>query len=168
MKNKKVNTRQPPRTHQATTNMGREGRGRGRGRSQAKGRGQRPNTTKNKQEISKTDVATAKFNVGTAKQASEFTKMKKYIINQVKMKYKYGIYIGTALEDGQEFDFSPSKPKPLVIIQVEGNEQEKLDKMGINESAKIEFQMDMAEYNDKVKTYQENKYKVYSLSSRVV
>ena len=35
--------------------------------------------------------------------------------------------------------------------------------MGINESSKIEFQMNMAEYNDKVKTYQENKYKVYSL-----
>ena len=133
--------------------MGREGRGRGRGRSQARGRGQRSNPNKSKQETIKTDAATAKFVVGTAKQASDYTKIKKHIINQVKMKYKYGIYIGTALEDGQEFDFSPDKPKPLVIIQVDGTDQEKLDKMGINESNKIEFQMHMAEFNDKTKTY---------------
>ena len=104
--------------------MGREGRGRGRGRSQAKGRGQRANPIKTKQDNNKNDMNNAKFMVGTARQASDFAKIKKYCINQYKMKYKQGIYIASALEDGREYDFLPEKPAPLVIDKELGNETE--------------------------------------------
>ena len=162
LKNKNSQQSEQGRTQQGTTKMDKEDRSSYRGRFQGRGRGQRANPNKNKQDTSQTDAATAKFTVGTARQASDCIKIKKYIINQVKMKYKYGIYIGTALEEGQEYDFSPEKPKPLIIIQVDGNDQEKLEKMGINKSNEIEFQMAMSEYNDKLRTYTENKYKVYS------
>ena len=142
--------------------MGRDARGRGRGRFQGRGRTNRPNQAKGKEPNKQQDPNTAKFVVGTAKQASEYTKIKKYCINQIKMKYKQGIYIGTALENGQEYDFSGEKPSTLVIIKEEGNDDEILQKRGINESNKIEFQMNMAEYTDKVKTYAENKIKAYS------
>ena len=79
------------------------------------------------------------------------------------MKFKQGIYIGTALEDGKDYDFTPDRPKPLVIVLIDGNEEEKLLKMGQNESNKIDYQMNMAEYNDKIKTYGENRYKAYCL-----
>ena len=143
--------------------MGREGRGRGRGRPQARGRGNRPSISKPKQDNhQKSDAATAKFVVGTAKQASDYLKIKNYCINQVKMKYKHGIYIGTALEEGKDFDFSKDKPKPMVMLLIDGTDKEKQEKMGLNESNKIEYQIAMNEYNDKIKTYTENKYKVYS------
>ena len=140
--------------------MSSQGRGRGRGRFQARGRGNRDQNSKN--EHYKSSQESAKFSVGTAKQASEFTKIKKYIINQIKMNYKHGIYIGTALEEGKDFDFTPDKPKPLVIIEVSGTAEAKLEKMGINKSNEIEFQMAMTEYNEKIRTYSENKYKAYS------
>ena len=140
--------------------MSTQGRGRGRGRHNGRGRSNRDQNIKN--DNYKNTQETAKFSVGNARQASEYTKIKKYIINQIKMKYKHGIYIATALEDGKEFDFSSDKPKPLIIIEVDGTAKEKLEKMGINKSNEIEFQMAMAEYNDKIKTYTENKYKAYS------
>ena len=141
--------------------MGRDGRGKTRGRNPARGRTNRTNA-KPKEASKQSDPNTAKFVVGTAKQASDFTKIKKYCINQFKLKYKQGIYIATALENGQDYNFLPEKPAPLTMVKVEGTEQEQLDKMGINESNKIEFQMAMNEYTDKLKNYAENKIKAYS------
>ena len=118
--------------------MGRDGRGKTRGRNPARGRTNRTNA-KPKEANKQSDPNTAKFVVGTAKQASDFTKIKKFCINQFKLKYKQGIYIATALENGQDYNFLPEKPAPLTIIKVEGDEQEQLDRMGINESNRIEF-----------------------------
>ena len=142
--------------------MGRDGRGRGRPRPAGRGRTTRIAQVKPKEHTKQYDQTTAKFVVGTARQASDYNKIKKYCINQFKMKYKQGIYIGTALENGQEYDFMPEKPPPLVIIKEDGTEDDVLLKRGLNESSKIEFQMAMAEHNERVKTYQENKIKAYS------
>ena len=126
-------------TQDQAITMGRDARGRGRGRFQGRGRTNRPNQAKGKEPNKQQDLNTAKFVVGTAKQASEYTKIKKYCINQIKMKYKQGIYIGTALENGQEYDFSGEKPSTLVIIKEEGNDDEILQERGINESNKIDL-----------------------------
>ena len=142
--------------------MSTQGRGRGRGRFNTRGRGNRDYNNNRSDNNNKHNQETTKFSVGTARQASEYTKIKNNIINQIKMKYKHGIYIGTALEEGKEYDFIPEKPSPLVIIEVDGTTTERLEKMGINKSREIEFQMAMTEYNDKIKTYKENKYKAYS------
>ena len=151
-----------PKTTKNTTTMVNPGRGRGRGRFGSRGRGSR-GFSKPKQENKSTDMATAKFVVGTAKQASEFTKLKKYLINQVKMKYKQGIYIATAMEEGVEYDFKDEKPSPLVLLLEDPDEEDYMEKMGINESRKIDYKMQMEEYTDKQRSYIENKYKVYSL-----
>ena len=66
--------------------MGRQGRGMTRGRSQGRGRGSKSNFGKSKKDEKDRDITTAKFAVGTAKQASEFTKIKKHCINQFRMK----------------------------------------------------------------------------------
>ena len=66
------------------------------------------------------------------------------------------------MENEMDYDFLPEKPKPLVIVKEDGSDEEILLKMGLNESNKIEFQMNMTEYTDKIKTYTENKIKAYS------
>ena len=68
------------------------------------------------------DTSQQKFMVGTAKQASEFIIIKKYCINTFKVKYKQGIYIATAIENGQEYDFSNDRPSPLVLMAETGDD----------------------------------------------
>ena len=97
---------------------GRFGRGRGRsGRFQGRGKG---NQTKGRNESTKRDINHQQFMIGTAKQASEFIKIKKHCINTFKVKYKQGIYIATALEDGQDYDFKMEEPKPLTLVAETG------------------------------------------------
>ena len=138
---------------------GRSGRGRGRfGRFQGRGKG---SSSKGKNDGTKKDISQQQFMVGTAKQASDFIKIKKHCINTFKVKYKQGIYIASALENGQEYDFSDEQPKPLILVAETGDDDEKLIAQGKNESSKIEFKMKMEKYNDKLETYLENKFKAY-------
>ena len=140
--------------------QGRSYGGRGRsGRSGARGRG---GSNKNKRESGRKDAGNQQFLVGTAKQASDFIKIKKQCINSFKIKYKQGIYLATAMENGTDYDFSSEKPDPLVLISEAGPEPEKiLAAQGTNESNKIEYKMKMEKYNEKLETYAENKFKAY-------
>ena len=142
--------------------MGRQGRGMSRGRSHGRGRGSKTAFNKSKKDETNRDVTIAKFAVGTAKQASEYTKIKKYCINQFRMKYKQGFYIASALEDGYDYDFKSEKPDALVLTKVEGTDDEKLVIQGINKSKEIDYRMGMEEYHEKLRTYTENKYKAYA------
>ena len=76
--------------------------------------------------VQKREINQQQFMVGTAKQASDFIKIKKYCINTFKVKYKQGIYIATALENGQDYDFSDEEPKPLVLVAETGDDDERL------------------------------------------
>ena len=135
-----------------TRGRGRFGKSPGRGRH-GQGRGKRETTIK--------DVSQQKFMVGTAKQASEFIKIKKYCINTFKVKYRQGIYIATALENGEEFDFTSEQPEPLVLVAETGDAMDILKAKGKNESSKIEYKMKMEKYNEKIEVYTENKIKAY-------
>ena len=137
----------------------RYGRGRGRfGRYQGRGRSGQ-NKARNDAQVR--DINQQKFMVGTARQASEFIKIKKHCINTFKVKYKQGIYIATAIENGQEYDFSNDKPTPLVLVAETGDDTSVLRAKGKNESSKIEYKMQMERYNEKVEIYAENKIKAY-------
>ena len=59
------------------------------------------------------------------------------------MKYKQGIYIATAIENGQEYDFSKDKPASLVLMAETGDDTSVLRAKGQNESSKIEYKMQM-------------------------
>ena len=103
---------------------GRSGRGRGRfGRLQGRGRG---SSSKGRNDGTKIDISQQQFTVATAKQASDFIKIKKHCINTFKVKYKQGIHIASALENGQEYDFSDEQPKPLVLVAETGDDDERL------------------------------------------
>ena len=137
----------------------RSGRGRGRySRYQGRGRSGQ-GKTRNDGQIR--DISQQKFMVGTARQASEFIKIKKYSINTFKVKYRQGIYIATAIENGQEYDFTNDKPAPLVLVAETGDDTSVLRAKGKNESSKIEYKMQMERYNEKIEIYAENKIKAY-------
>ena len=123
-----------------------------------KGRG---SMNRSRNDNNKKDGQNQVFLVGTAKQASDFVKVKKACINTFKMKYKQGIYIATALEEGKEYDFTEERPKQLILVAETGTQEEILEAQGKNESSKIEYKMGMEKYNEKLETYQENKFKVY-------
>ena len=90
--------------------MTRQGPGRGRGRGRFQGRGRSQNKNKNETKVkNSTEASTLLFKVGTARQASEFIKIKKHCINFFKKNYAQGHYISIALEDGKDYDFSKEK-----------------------------------------------------------
>ena len=133
--------------------------GRGRGRFHGRGRSQNhPNKTK---DTTKKDASQLQFVVGTAKQASDFIKIKKYCINSFKMKFKQGIYIATALEEGKEYDFTTEVPPPLILIQETGTDKETLEAQGKNESSRIDYKRKLDKYNEKLEVFADNKYKAY-------
>ena len=111
--------------------------GRGRGRFQGHGRHQNQ-ANKGKNDSQKKDMSQLLFTVGTAKQASDFVKIKKNCINTFKIKLKQGIYIARALEDGKDYDFQAEKPSKLALVPETGTPDEVLSAQGTNESSRID------------------------------
>ena len=141
--------------------MGRtQGRGRGRGRHQ-QGRGKSSNKKEEKNKPKK-EVSQMQFQVGAAKQASEYTNIKKYCINFFRKNYTQGHYIASAIEDGVDFDFTPEEPLPLTLEDESGTPEEISLAKGINESRKIQYKIKMDAHNTKLQTFEENKYKAYA------
>jgi hypothetical protein len=140
-------------------NSGRAFQGRGRqGRGRYQGRG-KP-TRKPKDEKVNKNTAQLMFQVGTAKQASEYTRIKKYCINFMSKTYEQGHYIATAIEDGKDYDFSDDKPEDLKLVDEEiGSAGDRLLAKSRNESAKIDYDNKLNRYNDKLEKFKENKFK---------
>ena len=141
-----------------TRPLGRSGRGRGRENRREKNYF---NDNKSKNDGKNDEISHLLFNVGTAKQASNFVAIKKYCINTFKMKYKQGIYLATALEDGKDFDFQMDQPAPLLLVPEKGTEEEVLIAQGRNESSRMDYRRKMDKYNEKLEVFEENKYKAY-------
>ena len=85
-----------------STNGRRSGRG-GRGRTGGRSRNNNNSNQKNNQRTKLSDYI---YNVGSAKQASDFIIVNEYLINYVRKNYKHGGDIGTALENMDHFNFA--------------------------------------------------------------
>ena len=90
------------------------------------------------------------FQVGTAKQASEYTNIKKYCINFFRKNYIQGHYIACAIEDGKDFDFTPEEPPPLTLKDESGTPQQISLAKSTNESMKIQYKIKMDAHNSKL------------------
>ena len=120
--------------------MGRnQGRGRGRG-GRYQGRGKSNNKKEDKQKQKK-EVSQMLFQVGTAKQASEYTNIKKYCVNYFRKNYTQGHYIAQAIEEGEDFDFDPEKPTTLVIQPEVGSDDDIAIIRSLNEAEKINYKL---------------------------
>ena len=134
--------------------------GRGRGRGHGKGRYQ-SNERENKEDQKSDEKSQQLFNVGTAKNASNFVAMKKECINTFKMEFKQGIYISTALENGMDYDFKQEQPPPFLLVAEEGTKEEVLMAQSKNEASRMEYKRKVDKYNEKMEIFEENKVKAY-------
>ena len=88
--------------------------GRGKGGHNNKGRGQggrKSGSTASRTATSRTELSHYTYQVGSAKQASDFITVNDYLVRYIKMNYEMGRDIGTALEDLQPFDFEAVRPR---------------------------------------------------------
>ena len=76
-----------------------------------KGKSNTSNNTKNKKQLS--DWV---YQLGTAKQASDYENTTSYLVNYIQSKFEYGEDIGRALETLQHFD--PDTVRPTVTLTV--------------------------------------------------
>ena len=134
----------------------------GRGRGRAAGRTRNNGNQDNTREEAKTHEKNQQlFNVGTAKQASNFVTIKKSCINIFRMEYKQGLYLATALEDGKEYNFELEEPPPLLLVAEKGTEEEILIAQGKNRSNEMNYKRKLDKYSEKQEVYEENKVKAY-------
>ena len=100
------------------------GRGKGGCNNKGRGRGSRNNrssgSTTNRDTTSRTELSHYTYQVGSAKQASDFITVNDYLVRHIKMTYEMGRDIGKALEDLSPFDFTGVKP--VLGISKESNE----------------------------------------------
>ena len=87
---------------------GYRGSGRGHGRQGGRGRsaGQRSADTRTRKAVNY-----HVYQIGSAKQASDFVIVTKFLINHIRKTYRYGDDIGQALEKRVTFDFTQERPK---------------------------------------------------------
>ena len=134
--------------------------GRWRGRS-SRGHGTKGNkSTSKKPEV--TNVSKLLFQVGTAKQASHFVKIKKYCINSMMKEFNQGYCIAIALEQGKDYDFTAEEPTMETLEVETGTQEAKLLTRTQNEMKKVKYRNQSAKHDEKVQTFSENKFKAYS------
>ena len=134
----------------------------GHGRGCFGGQG-KTNNNKNK-ENNKKDYSKLQFQVGTAKQASDFVNIKKHCINYIEKSFVKGHYMAAALEQKADYDFTSEKPAPLVLLpEDDADKALQLNNKSKNESAKIEYQLNLEQYNEKVEQFKQNKFKTYAI-----
>ncbi len=134
------------------------------GRSGGRGGGRRPNTSSRSNHTSKPKEESQKtlqdyqFNVGSAKHASEYVSSFNYIVNHIKMNYNRPGDIGKALEELEEFDFTPHEPK----LKTSKNKDPALQERE-NKQYEKQFEVDYAEHKKRVDLYKSNKTQAEAL-----
>ena len=134
--------------------------GRGRGRGRYSGRGRQSNKTKS--QATTEDVTKLKFQVGTAKQASQFTKIKKHCINNFAKGLTQGHFIAAAMEDLRDYDFSGEDPGELELKEETGDAAKILKVKSANKKREIDYRIKSENHQEMMKTFKENKFKVYA------
>ena len=97
------------------------GRGKGGRNNNKKGRGRggkRSGSTTNQNNTSRTELSHYTYQVGSAKQASDFITVNDYLVRYIKMNFDMGRDIGMALEDLSPFDFEAVRPRLNISYQV--------------------------------------------------
>ena len=133
--------------------QGRGGRG---GRRQ--GRGQGTNSSRSTYEPKRKRLEDYIFTIGSAKQASDFVVVSKYLINHIRKTYTNGGDIGDALEAREEKNFARYRPSLQLsddsdpdIIARENREYEML------------FEAEIASFIKRKDTYKSNTDNAYAL-----
>ena len=141
-----------------STNGRRSGRG-GRGRTGGRSRNNNNSNQKNNQRTKLSDYI---YNVGSAKQASDFIIVNEYLINYVRKNYEHGGDIGTALENMDHFNFAALLPT-LQMSAITGTDAAQVaDRTRENRQFELQYNVEYKAYSHRVDIYDQNKSKAYS------
>ena len=140
--------------------MRNSGRGRGRGRGNFGRKQGGSGSHKSNSKSTKTKLEDCVFHTGTARQGDEYNKCKDFIVNHIGKEYDNGKDIATALENLKELETEAWKPKAEDFMSQENNAAKKKVEQ---ELLNIDYKDASSEYRKRVKTYEDNKFKAYSL-----
>ncbi len=106
------------------------GRGRGRGSySSGRGRGGRFSRSRSQQKTeSKKTLQDYTYYIGSAKQASDYSTVTKFLINHIRKTYTNGNDIANALEEGKSMDVDAWRPTLLLSSKDPNTEKAEYDK----------------------------------------
>ena len=142
--------------------MVRTARGRGRGyHSYGRGRGGRTSARSQYKTDTKKTLQDYVYYIGSAKQASDYTTVTKYIINYVRKTYLDGDDIANALEKGEEADIDKWKPKLERSTADPTAEKEKYERE--NDEYKIQYKAEIDEWVRRKGSYRANTGKACAL-----
>ena len=144
-------------------NGGNKYRGRSRSRSRANGGNRnrsnhQGNTPSSKATKKPTSVKDCLYNVGQAKNASEFVTYTGIITEHIQMTYKRGLDMATALKERKHFDFETIKPELKVSEAKEADKKENENNQFLKQ-----FEIEYKSYDERVQQYDENKGKAAGL-----
>ena len=109
--------------------MSTQGRGRGRsGYSSGRGRGGRFNQNRSQKKTeSKKTLQDYTYYIGSAKQASDYSTVTKYLINYIRKTYTNGDDVANALEEGKTVDVDKWKPQPRASTKDKQTQKEEYE-----------------------------------------
>ena len=144
-------------------NGGNKYRGRSRSRSRANGGNRnrsnyQGNTSSSKPTKKPTSIKDCWYNVGQAKNASEFVTYTQIILKHIQMKYKRGLDVATALKNRKHFDFDTVRPQ----LQIREAEEDNV-KENENRQFMKQFEVQFKSYDNRVEQCDENKGKAAGL-----
>ena len=144
-------------------NGGNKYRGRSRSRSRANGGNRnrsnhQSNNSSSKATKKPTSIKDCWYNVGQAKNASEFVTYTGIITEHIQMTYKRGLDMATALKERKDFDFKAIQP----VLQVSKKEKAE-EKESENTQFLKQFEIEYKTHNERVQQYDENKGKAAGL-----
>ena len=140
-----------------------QGRGRGRGSySSGRGRAGRFNRTRSQQKTeSRKTLQDYTYYIGSAKQASDYNTVTKYLINYVRKTYTNGDDIANALDDGTPVDINDWKP--TLSISAKDQVKEKQEYEAETEEYKILYKAEVDSWIRRKDTYRSNVGRAYAL-----
>ena len=137
--------------------MSGRGRGRSGGRSFYRKGSKGPRSFKQTgKDPVKNDLSDYVYHIGTAKQASDFVVVTKYLINYIKKTYSCGEDISDALELRIEVDFESKRPS-MRRSTVKDKEEKKME----NAEFSILYEAEVASYMKRRDTYTNNLINAY-------
>ena len=140
------------------------GRGHGRG-SYSSGRGRGGHFNRNRSQQKKTEskktLQDYTYYIGSAKQASDYNTVTKYIINHIQKQYNNGDDIAKALEEGKTADMDAWKPKMDTSTKDPINEKAEYE--AETEQNKIMYKAKVDSWIRRADTYRSNIGRAYAL-----
>ena len=112
--------------------------------------------------VTRTKLSDYKFNVGEARNASEFNQICTYLFQYIKSSKDWGNDIYVALKNDEHVDLDKERPKLASTKEVVQQDGKPIVVEHVTEEDKMVWKIKYAEHSAREKVYKEDKIKVYA------